>query len=154
MEKEFDLLTQTRKNVLSSIDGLTLGQLNEIPEGFNNNIIWNVAHLLCTQQLLCYGLAKLPLRYEKEFIDKTRKGTKPESAYTQEEISFIKEELLLSVETMSSDYNKGLFEGKEYPNYLTSYGVAISSIDVAINFNNIHEALHYGYIMAQKKALE
>ena len=72
----------------------------------------------------------------------------------QEEVNFIKAELLISIETMDNDYKEGLFTGKEYPNYLTSYGVTISSIDVAISFNNIHEALHYGYIMAQKKALQ
>jgi len=31
------------------VDGLTLKQLNTIPEKINNNIAWNLAHLVITQ---------------------------------------------------------------------------------------------------------
>jgi len=36
------------------ITPFSLEQLNKIPEGFNNNLIWNIAHCVVTQQLLCY----------------------------------------------------------------------------------------------------
>jgi len=45
MKIQFDILTKTRAIVLHYIDGLTLEQLHVIPEGFNNNIAWNIAHL-------------------------------------------------------------------------------------------------------------
>lgn len=32
----------------------TIEQLNKVPDGFNSNIIWNVAHLIASQQNLCY----------------------------------------------------------------------------------------------------
>ena len=57
MKIQFDILTKTRAIVLHYIDGLTLEQLHVIPEGFNNNIAWNIAHLVVTQQLLHYSLS-------------------------------------------------------------------------------------------------
>jgi len=42
------------------IEDFSLEELNKIPEGFNNNIIWNIAHVIATQQALVYGLSGLP----------------------------------------------------------------------------------------------
>jgi len=40
MKNHFDYLRATRNNVLKLIDNLNLAQVNEIPEGFNNNLAW------------------------------------------------------------------------------------------------------------------
>ena len=52
---------------------------------------------------------------------------------------------------MEEDYHKGVF--KTYNEYTTSYNVTLNNIEKAIMFNNVHEGLHLGYIMALKKAL-
>jgi len=41
----FNTLRQTRKNILSVIEAYDKEQLNYIPEGFNNNLIWNLGRL-------------------------------------------------------------------------------------------------------------
>ena len=50
MKTQFDILRKVRAMVLKFIDGLTVEQLHTIPEGFKNNIAWNVLHLVVTQQ--------------------------------------------------------------------------------------------------------
>ncbi|WP_205896842.1 DinB family protein, partial [Pseudomonas viridiflava] len=40
--------------ILDLVKDLSIEQLNKIPDGFNNNIIWNIAHLTAAQQNLCY----------------------------------------------------------------------------------------------------
>ena len=57
MKIQFDILTKTRAIVLHYISGLSLDQIHVIPEGFNNHIAWNIAHLVVTQQLLHYKLS-------------------------------------------------------------------------------------------------
>ena len=47
----FKMLKTSISNVLNLIDGLNNEQMNEIPKGLSNNMIWNVAHLLVTQYL-------------------------------------------------------------------------------------------------------
>src|SRR5690606_6624868 len=91
MIPNFQLLNITRKNFLNALSGLSIEQLNFIPEGFNNNIIWNFGHVVVTQQLLCYQMAGLELKVEPELTAKYRKGTKPEGLISEEELQKLKE---------------------------------------------------------------
>jgi hypothetical protein len=49
-----------RQLLLDQIAGLTTEELNQIPRGLNNNIIWNLAHLISGQQGIFYARAGLP----------------------------------------------------------------------------------------------
>ena len=70
MDQEFEILLITRKNLLNSIKDLSIDELTKIPNGFNNNIIWNAGHNLATQQLLVYKLSGqspvIPWRINRE----------------------------------------------------------------------------------------
>lgn len=44
MKKELQLIRYVRKNIMNVIEGHSLEQLNTVPEKFNNNIAWNLAH--------------------------------------------------------------------------------------------------------------
>jgi len=149
MNTEFDVLKKSREMVLKRVEGLTLEQLHKIPDGFNNNIAWNVAHLVVTQQLLHYKLSGLDCLIPDELIDKYKKGTSPSEEFTQEEFDEVKELLVGLPNTLEEDYNEGIF--KSYKEYQTSTGFVLIDIDVAIAFNNLHEGLHLGVIMALLK---
>ena len=150
MDKQFEILVATRNNILKTIDGLTIEELNKIPTGFKNSIIWNVAHILVTQQLLCYKLSGLEMEVDESFIDLFKKGSEANYEVDQEETVLIKEQLMVLASKLKDDYQAGIF--KNYTTYPTSYNVILNSIDDAIAFNNIHEGLHLGYIMAMKKS--
>lgn len=149
MKKYFEYHQVTRNNVLKLIENLDLAQLNKIPEGFNNNLAWNLGHIVATQQLLCYGLSKLPMELENDYISKYRKDSKPEGDITQEDLDFMKNKMIVLADKMQDDYANGIF--KEYKEYTTSYNVTLSSIEDAILFNNMHEAMHLGFMIALKK---
>lgn len=149
MEKSFIYLHQTRQNILS------LYEKHEekaffIPKGFRNHLFWNLAHCIVTQQILCYKLSGNPMLIDNEFVEKYKKGTFPSlELVSQTEVSKTKELLFTTIELMREDYRLGLFSDfKEYP---TSYGIKLTSFDDAIRFNNIHESLHLGYMMALVK---
>ena len=63
----------------------------------------------------------------------------------------IKELALNTIDRLDRDYQEGIF--RDYVPYKTSYGVELNNIDDAIIFNNIHEGLHLGYMMAMVKSL-
>lgn len=44
MHQTFSITKTSRKALSHLLDIIPLEQLNKIPEGFNNNIIWNIAH--------------------------------------------------------------------------------------------------------------
>lgn len=145
MTTQFNLLKISRNLVLKKIDGLTHEQLHKIPEGFKNNIAWNVAHLVVTQQLLHYKLSGLQCLVPDDLIEKYRKGTAPTEEMSAEDFEEVKELLAGLPDTLEEDYNEGIF--KEYTEYETSTGFVITSIDDAISFNNLHEGIHLGTIM-------
>ena len=149
MKTQFDILKIGRQIILKTIDGLTLEQLHTIPTGFKNNIAWNIAHLVVTQQLLHYGLADVNFLIPEDLIAKYKKGTLPSETFTQEEFEEIKELFIGLPETLEEDYNAGIF--KNYKEYPTSTGFVLNTIEAAIPFNNFHEGLHLGTIMALKK---
>lgn len=149
MKTQFDILRKVRELVLRFIDGLTLEQLHTIPEGFKNNIAWNVVHLVVTQQLLHYRLSGNNCLISDELIDLYKKGTVPTKVITQAEFDEAIELFKSLPDTLEEDYNNGLFtQYKEYP---TSTGFVLDSIDTAIQFNTMHESLHLGVIMALRK---
>ena len=139
----------TRKQITDLVSTLSIEQLNTIPEGFKNNIGWNFAHILASQQRLCYRNSGLSYTLPEEFIDKYSKGTAPTAPITLEELDLIHAYSAQSLEKLKSDYEAGIF--KTYDAYKTSFGVLLSDIDTAMGFIPVHEGLHLGICMAIKK---
>ena len=130
---------------------ISLDNLNKIPEGFSNNIIWNIAHIVVIQQLLVYKLSGLPIHVSEEMVSKYRNKTKPEGDVTQDEVDEINgllESLLFQTE---KDIIAGIF--KTYTEYTVSLGTTLTNVQEAIEFNNFHEGVHLGYILALRKAI-
>jgi uncharacterized damage-inducible protein DinB len=149
MQHSFDILRQTRRNILSIINSHDLDQLNEIPIGFNNNLAWNFGHVLVTQQLLCYRLAGQEVHLGEQWIEAYRKGTKPEGRLSTMGLDYLREQFLRLADQMEEDYNNELFQ--EYKPYETSFGIKLNSIEEAITFNNVHEGMHLGAMIALRK---
>lgn len=143
-------ITRTSRKLLAQfIENYTLEQLNKIPEGFNNNLIWNIAHNIVVQQMLVYNLSGQPMMLPAEMINRYKKGTKPEQDVTQAEVDEIKSLLFSTIEKTEEDYEAKLFENfQEYP---TSTGFVLKSVEDALAFNYFHEALHLGVIMSIRK---
>ena len=137
MQKHFEILIKTRQLLLKITEHLTMEQLNKIPQGFKNNIAWNIAHLAVTQQLLCYKLSGLNCLVSEEMIADFQKGTAPNQPISKEEFEAIKVQFLQLPLKLEEDYNKGVF--KNYSEYKTSVNITLNSVDDAIMFNTFHE---------------
>jgi|TARA_B110000305_G_C19439241_1_gene640830 hypothetical protein len=149
MTNHFDLLSKGRVLILKVINDFSMDQLNKIPEGFNNNIAWNVAHLLVTQQLLCYKFSGLPLAVSDKMVKTFVKGTSPQEDISHQEFEEIKRLFIELPEKLAADFNNELFTS--YTPYTTSVNVTISDISSAIVFNNFHEGIHLGIILGLRK---
>ncbi len=146
------VITRVNRKIIEKIlDNHTLEQLNMVPEGFKNNLIWNIAHVVVTQQLLMYKLSGLPMMINDELVEKYRKGTKTEGPITADEVAQVKGLLFSTIDKAEKDLAQHVF--KEYNEYETSTGFVLKSIEDAIQFNNFHEGIHLGYILALKKAV-
>lgn len=152
MSFELEALKATRINIKKAISNLTVKELNTIPSGFSNSIIWNVGHVIVTQQLLHYKMSGLNPLVDEELINRYKKGTVPTDNYTPEdEIKRIKSLLENTLEWLKQDIDAGNF--KTFDTYETSYGITLNSFDQALYFITVHEGLHLGYIMAMRKSI-
>lgn len=143
-------ITKTSRNILSHfLDSILLEKLNKIPEGFNNNIIWNIAHIIVVQQMLAYKLSGLPMLISDEMVTKYMRGTRPKQDVTQSEIDEIQSLLFETINKTENDYNYGIFIN--YQEFSSSSGFTMRNIEEALAFNYYHEAVHTGMIMSIMK---
>jgi hypothetical protein len=149
MEQTFELNRTCRKLIAPFLEEHTLDQLNTIPEGFSNNLFWNIAHVVVTQQLLIYKLSGLNMLVSDELVDKYKKGTKPEHIATQADVDEIKQLLFDLIDQTQADYGSGVFT--QFTEYPTSSGFVLKNVKDAMAYNNFHEGLHLGIIMSLKK---
>jgi len=151
MDYTFDITLKTRTIFNNLLDTFSLEKLNTKPKGFNNTIFWNIKHVVVTQQLLTYALSGLPMLLSEKDIEAFRKGSKHEKGATVEDVALLKAQLFSTLEQTKKDYNNGLF--KTYTEYQVSTKSVLSTIDEGLEFNNFHEGVHLGYILAMKKNL-
>lgn len=151
MNSVFDVQKTIREILLKILDNHSLEQLNKIPEGFSNNLIWNIAHCVSAQQSLVYKLSGVPSKVSEDFIVKYRKGTKPEGDVSQPEVNEIRRLLSETLHQAEKDYADKIFVN--YTEYTTSMGFTLRNVEDALSFNNYHEGTHTGIILSIRKFL-
>ncbi|MBM1104918.1 DinB family protein [Aurantibacter crassamenti] len=151
MKKHFDITLKSRQRLHKILSETSKEDLLKIPTNFNNNIWWNIAHVLVTEQLLVYKFSGLESKIPASLIDKFKKGTVPDGSATDEEIQQVKELLISTVENTQNDFENGVF--KNYNAYTTSANVTLECVEDALVFNVLHEGLHIGAIISLQKML-
>lgn len=149
MSKNIAVAQVVRQLIAPVLETYSVEQLNKIPEGFSNNLIWNIAHIIVTEQILVYKLSGLQPLIPEAVIEKYKKGTRPEGVVAEPEIFQIKEWLNTNLIQTEKDYQAGVF--KTFQEYPTSSGYVLRNVEDALAYNLFHEGIHLGVIMALKK---
>lgn len=149
MQRTFEFTRTSRTIISKFLDNYTLEQLNTIPNGFNNNLIWNIGHIIVVQQMLVYNLSGLPMMVSTEMVGKYKKGTRPEADVTKEEVDEIRKLLIATIDRSEADFNDQIF--KNYNPFTTATGFTLTTAEDAMAFNYYHEATHLGMMMSIRK---
>ena len=149
---EIIAVTKISRQLLAPyFDNFSLQQLNTIPTGYTNNLIWHLGHIIVTEQILVRKLSGLPLVVSDEMVSKYRKATKPEGDVSQAEVDEIKSLLFSVLDQTELDYNAGNFI--TYTEYPTSSGYVLKNVNDALRYNLFHEGIHLGIMSAMKKLI-
>lgn len=97
MNQYLEKLQQNRKAILALTSNLTVEQFNFIPEGYHNNIIWNLGHMITVSENTLSKNSDFVLPVHKFDITLFGKNKKPETPLSSQEISFIREALFETV---------------------------------------------------------
>jgi len=151
MQETFKFILQARQKFIELLDSLSIEQLNKIPTGFNNNIIWNFGHIVVSTQTLVYVRTGVKadsswVKYNEDY----RKDTKPTRFVEQAEIDELKEIAIQSIEQIAKDYENGVFG--EITSFSTAtYGYPMDTVEEVIALTSGHDNVHYGYALAQRR---
>jgi hypothetical protein len=149
MNKRIEMIKNPREMLLELIKDLSVEQLNKVPQGFNNNIIWNIGHLIAAQEGVCYRRSGLEPPSGEDFFQAYKPGSKPEGFVDEAETERIKSLLFSTLDKLDADYDASIF--KTYTSVVTRYGIELANIEDALNFLPFHEGLHIGCILALKR---
>lgn len=149
METEFKITRRLRELFSLYFENYSLDQLNKIPEGFNINLVWNIGHIIVSQQSLVYKGSGLPANIDESLFSLYARGTKPERDITQAEADELKSLLFSLTEKTEEDYAAGIFT--TYNARKSEFGFSLDAVEDAIAFNNHHESLHLGIMMQMRK---
>ena len=126
-----------RKELLGNVEKVTDEQAEIIPDGFNNNIRWNLGHLYLDQFLWIEALTKEASPTSKQFNQWFGFGTTPAN-FTEETPSFkeLKELLKAQPQEILEKYHKEL--DKEY----SPIDMSMHTIEQVLIRTIFHEGIH------------
>ncbi|HWK22961.1 MAG TPA: DinB family protein [Ureibacillus sp.] len=136
----------TRQRISSTLEGLSSELLDIVPEGFNNNIHWQVGHILVTGELFMFnGQNNLPVEYAQYF----KSGSKP--ADWNKDVPSV--ETIL--ERLDEQLNRiNLLPEEAFTLELQQPFIGNKTTGELAAFGAFHEALHLGQIQTLKRLIE
>ncbi|WPU96408.1 DinB family protein [Mucilaginibacter sabulilitoris] len=133
-------LEEERRLLLERTKELTVDQYNIIPPGFNNNIIWNMGHILVVSESLLYQDSPYQ-RPVYEFMKyRFEKGSIPDEIVGEDDIFIIRYSLQQTVQfyKMCTGMERS---GRQIPSVSNSCLTIISN--KRMQFLLFHEDMHY-----------
>lgn len=141
MINELTKLEERRQLLLATTEPLTVEQYNFIPHGSNNNIIWNIGHLLVTGDDMLYNHTNIRRpEYDIDTISFGR-GSKPDQLVQAAEIQAIRLHFLQTVVSYKAAVEL-IAPSKENINYQL------------LQFMLFHEEMHFRKIRMLMMAIQ
>lgn len=145
-EQIFKQVDMVRQSTLKEMEGISEEQADQIPDGFRNNIRWNLAHIYVTQNILLSDYGGKDIETPSRDLEMFAPGTKPadweREAPSLEEIKQqLKEQPDKLKEALSGQMGD---EAKEA-------FMSLPTVGEILNFTLYHEGAHVGIIKAIKK---
>ncbi|MBB3113719.1 putative damage-inducible protein DinB [Paenibacillus phyllosphaerae] len=149
----FGQLKFVRDNTIKQVKGISEEEARTVPRGFNNNMLWNLGHILLVHEKFSFALTNEKMELPKHFAELFASGTKPEQWGTQ--VPGLDEMLLLlakQIERIEQTLRHRLEEELEQP-FVTSAGLELLAVKECLSFCLYHEGMHVATIKAIKQQL-
>ncbi len=147
---------------LETVRSITLNVLSSVteeeslltPNGFSNNIVWNLGHIAYIQEKLVFELAgqknQLPPSYEQLFAAGTNPSQWEEEPPT---LTQLQEELTAQTERIK-EFIPAHFDMKLAKPFTNKAGISFDYVGSTFLFSFYHEGMHVETIKQIKKAVQ
>ncbi|MDQ0199995.1 DinB family protein [Neobacillus ginsengisoli] len=141
----------------------TIGQVAEvndrtsliIPEGFNNNIKWNLGHIYVVQEIFAFRSNEEKMKMPDHFMKLFSRGTKPGD--WGEQVPSIHE----LIQLLENQFNRieqvlepRLKETVEHPFTTSTGSLTLSTVEEFLSFCLYHEGIHVEAIKSIKRIIQ
>ncbi|MCF3111602.1 DinB family protein [Niabella sp. CC-SYL272] len=138
----FNIIDSIRQKAITLIKATPLETLNQVPAGFNNNIIWNFGHLVVSGYGLVFKVTQVDPGFIIPLYERYKKGSKPAAPATQQEI----DELIALASNFTLAVKEALDANRfqEITMYTTdTFGVPVTTIEEMLITVAAHDTLHW-----------
>lgn len=145
-----NMIDSIRQKAIALIKETPPEVLNQIPAGFNNNMIWNFGHLVVSGYSLVFKVTQVDPGFIIPFQEAYKKGSKPAAPATQQEI----EELIGLSNTFTRAVKEALDANRfqEISTYTTdTFGVPVTTIEEMLITVAAHDTLHWQLMRDYKR---
>ncbi len=154
------IIGATRRLLVDLLQAHTLEQVNRIPPGFSNNLIWNAAHLAPSLHSVVFRrnntsdqemavMAYYPPSADQ--IAAYSKGTRPAGDVDRAFVDRVCAQLL--DQTWFDIVRPEFLVADRYTDWTTMWGVELKSAAEGLAYINMHEGMHFGVCLGLRKAL-
>lgn len=147
----FHQLAFVREQTLRAVEGLPEAVLDLTPEGFNNNIRWNLGHIYVVQELFAFYHSGEPMQLFEEYNRFFARGTKPAD---WQEIPPSSAELFGALTEQPgrilTTLHDRLDETANEPR-TTSTGITLRTLKEMLSYTLYHEGMHFTAITLLKR---
>ncbi|MDR3600074.1 MAG: DinB family protein [Desulfosporosinus sp.] len=147
----FNQLKVVRSNTINEVKELSESQVDTIPEGFNNNIRWNLGHVYLVQERFAFGFTQEPMQMPDEFTDLFGKDSKPSDWKVQpptlpELIKMLEDQTSRIKEKLNNRLDEAVVNPLSMPS-----GLTLKTIGEFLTFSMYHEGMHVQTIRMLKR---
>lgn len=140
----------THFHLLRELEDLPVEMYYEIPEGRDDNILWNIGHVTCSLARVAYVFSGHANPIPEHYYPLFGKGSNARGWESRPDREEVLQHANGLIDSLEADYNACNFT--TYKEWKVG-GSSIESIDEAIAFHCFHEGLHIGKVLDIKQAL-
>jgi hypothetical protein len=134
------------------IDGMSDGELLRIPTGAENNVLWNVGHVVLSHYRLVYRPSGATVPVPEHWNDWFLPGTSPANwGRNAPSAGDVLDQFDAQFDRIEADHAQGLFA--TYKPFELKSGSRLGSVEEAMAFNLMHEGIHIGAVIALKQRM-
>lgn len=147
----FAQLKVIRNNTLNAVKEVSESQADSVPEGFNNNIRWNLGHVYLSQERFAFAFAQEPMVVPDEFTELFGRDSKPSEWKVQPPtlpvlVQLLEDQTSRIEERLSNRLDEVVANPLTMPS-----GLTLKTIGEYLTFSMYHEGLHVQTIKMLKK---
>lgn len=140
-----------RTYMQQKVDDLAEPQLLEVPGGAGNNVLWNVGHIVLSNDRMLYGPSGAATPVPETWENWFKAGSSPADWDETPPVAEVLDQFHTQAARIAEDYKNGTFASFKPLELIP--GLTLQSVEDALGFCVLHEGAHIGIVIGLRRQL-